>query len=76
MTIRVVHGGVSRLPGRSIVIAIMAALAVLASGCSSGGHKNSQAPAAPSAQSAAKVKAAPVKVKAAPVGPVKITPAN
>ena len=54
----------------------MAALAVLASGCSGGGHKNSQAPAAPTTRPAAKVKAAPVVVKTAPIGPVKIAPVN
>ncbi len=54
----------------------MAALAVLASGCSGSGHKNSQAPAAPTTRPAAKGKAAPVVVKAAPTGPVRIAPAS
>ena len=54
----------------------MAALAVLASWCSCSVHKNSQAPAAPTTRPAAKRKALPVVVKAAPTGPVRIAPAS
>jgi lipoprotein-anchoring transpeptidase ErfK/SrfK len=76
MIIRVAHGGVSRLTRRSTLIATIAALAVLASACSSGGHQNAQPPAAPSGKPSAQVKTAPVGAKPTPVGPVKITPTN